>query len=121
MNAQSIELPRPKTLEFMILHRFGSMSDGFYDLFGMDEAVVRYDLKYGFNGFFSTGIGRSSIRKTYDIFSKIKLIRQKTGKIGNPLTLAIFSKAEVQTVVKKMNFTDRLTFDIQVLIARKFL
>ena len=49
VNAQSIELPRPKTLEFMILHRFGSMSNGFYDLFGTDEAVVRYDLKYGFN------------------------------------------------------------------------
>ena len=45
VNAQSIELPSPKTLEFMILHRFGSMSDGFYDLFGMDEAVIRFDLK----------------------------------------------------------------------------
>ena len=52
VNAQSIELPRPKTLEFMILHRFGSMSNGFYDLFGTDQAVVRYDLKYGFNDFF---------------------------------------------------------------------
>ena len=56
VNAQSIELPRPKTLEFMILHRFGSMSNGFYDLFGTDEAVVRYDLKYGFNDFFLLGL-----------------------------------------------------------------
>ena len=120
VNAQSIELPRPKTLEFMILHRFGSMSNGFYDLFGTDQAVVRYDLKYGFNDFFSFGIGRSGIKKTYDTFSKIKLIRQKYGQRGAPFTLAVFSKAEIQTVIKKMDFTDRLTFDIQALIARKF-
>ena len=120
VNAQSIELPRPKTLEFMILHRFGSMSNGFYDLFGTDEAVVRYDLKYGFNDSFSIGFGRSGIKKTYDIFSKLKLIRQKSGRRGTPFTLAVFSKTEIQTVMKKMDFTDRLTFDIQALIARKF-
>ena len=120
VNAQSVELPRPKTLEFMILHRFGSMSDGFYDLFGMDEAVIRFDLKYGFNDFFALGMGRSSINKTYDIFSKVKLLRQKSGNGGTPITLALFSKVEIQTVVKKMDLTDRLTFDFQALIARKF-
>ena len=120
VNAQSIELPRPKTLEFMILHRFGSMSDGFYDLFGLDEAVIRFDLKYGFNDFFSTGMGRSSINKTYDIFSKVKVLRQKNGKVGSPISLATFFKIEIQSVVKEMNMTDRLTFDVQALIARKF-
>ena len=120
VNAQSIELPRPKTLEFMILHRFGSMSDGFYDLFGLDEAVIRFDLKYGFNDFFSIGMGRSSINKTYDIFSKVKVLRQKNGKGGSPISLATFFKIEIQSVVKEMNMTDRLTFDVQALIARKF-
>ena len=120
VNAQSIELPRPKTLEFMILHRFGSMSNGFYDLFGMDEAVIRFDLKYGFNDFFSLGIGRSSINKTYDVFSKVKILRQKNGNGGSPISMATFSKIEIQTVVKEMDMTDRLTFDLQALIARKF-
>ena len=120
VNAQSIELPRPKTLEFMILHRFGSMSDGLYDLFGLDEAVIRFDLKYGFNDFFSLGMGRSSINKTYDIFSKVKVLRQKNGKSGSPISLATFFKIEIQSVVKEMNMTDRLTFDVQALIARKF-
>ena len=119
-NAQSLEIPKPKVLQFMIQHRFGSIENGFYDLFGTDEAVVRYDLKYGFNDFFSIGVGRSGIKKTYDIFSKIKLMRQKSGQRGTPFTLAVFSKAEIQTVIKKMDFTDRLTFDIQALIARKF-
>ena len=67
VNSQSIELARPKTLEFMILHRFGSMKNGVYDLFGMDEAAIRFDLKYGINDSISTGAGRSSLKKTYDI------------------------------------------------------
>ena len=73
VNSQSIELTRPKTLEFMILHRFGSMTKGFYDLFGMDEAAIRFDLKYGINDRISLGAGRSSLNKTYDIFIKLKL------------------------------------------------
>ena len=120
VNSQSIELPRPGTLEFMILHRFGSMSDGFYDLYGMDEAVIRFDLKYGLNDFLAFGLGRSSMNKTYDVFSKVKLLRQKQGGSSAPISLAIFTKCEIQTVVKEMDITDRLTFDIQALIARKF-
>ena len=120
VNSQSIELPRPRTLEFMILHRFGSMSDGFYDLYGMDEAVIRFDLKYGLNDFLAFGLGRSSMNKTYDVFSKVKLLRQKQGRSSAPISIAIFTKCEIQTVVKEMDITDRLTFDIQALIARKF-
>ena len=120
VNSQSIELPRPGTLEFMILHRFGSMSDGFYDLYGMYEAVIRFDLKYGLNDFLAFGLGRSSMNKTYDVFSKVKLLRQKQGGSSTPISLAIFTKCEIQTVVKEMDITDRLTFDIQGLIARKF-
>ena len=40
VNAQSLELPRPKILQFMIQHRFGSIENGFYDLFGMDYATT---------------------------------------------------------------------------------
>ena len=104
----------------MILHRFGSMSDGFYDLYGMDEAVIRFDLKYGLNDFLAFGLGRSSMNKTYDVFLKVKLLRQKQGGRSAPISLAIFTKCEIQTVVKEMDITDRLTFDIQALIAKKF-
>ena len=31
-NAQSLEIPAPKVLQFMIQHRFGSIENGFYDL-----------------------------------------------------------------------------------------
>ncbi len=120
VNSQSIELTRPKTLEFMILHRFGSMNNGFYDLFGMDEAAIRFDLKYGINDRISLGAGRSSLNKTYDIFTKLKLLKQTAGGSSFPFSLALFSKMEISTIDQDLSMSDQLTFDIQVLAARKF-
>ena len=31
VNAQSLEIPKPKILQFMIQHRFGSIENGFYE------------------------------------------------------------------------------------------
>ena len=78
-NAQSLEIPKPKVLQFMIQHRFGSIENGFYDLFGTDYAIIRYDFSYGFNDVFALGLGRSSFDKIYDIFLKTKLLRQSKG------------------------------------------
>ncbi len=121
VNSQSIELARPKTLEFMILHRFGSMKNGVYDLFGMDEAAIRFDLKYGINDRISTGAGRSSLKKTYDIFSKIKLMNQSN---IFPFSIALFADIEIETLKRENEFSDklvnRLTYNTQFLMARKF-
>ena len=121
VNSQSIELARPKTLEFMILHRFGSMKNGVYDLFGMDEAAIRFDLKYGINDRISTGAGRSSLKKNYDIFSKIKLMNQSN---VFPFSIVLFADVEIETLRRENKFSDklvnRLTYDSQLLIARKF-
>tara|TARA_Y100000741_G_scaffold54550_1_gene37634 strand:- start:158 stop:1000 length:843 start_codon:yes stop_codon:yes gene_type:complete len=120
VNSQSIEMPKPRILDFMILHRFGSMSNGAYDLFGMDEAVIRFDLKYGLSDRISFGIGRSSLNKTFDIFTKVKIMSQKTGYRSFPITLVFFSKMEIETIIKDMLMNDRITYDFQFLLAKKF-
>jgi hypothetical protein len=121
VNSQSIELARPKTLEFMIQHRFGSMKNGLYDLFGMDQSAMRFDLKYGINDRISAGAGRSSLNKNFDIFSKIKLMKQSN---ISPVSVALFAKTEIETLKRENEFSDklvnRLTYDSQLLIARKF-
>ena len=119
VNAQSIEMPKPRILEFVILHRFGSMANGAYDLFGMDEAVIRFDLEYGFSDRLSIGIGRSSLNKTYDIFSKLKIVDQRTGHRSFPISLVLFTKMEIETIMKDMDMQDRYTYDIQFLLAKK--
>jgi len=98
VNAQSVELPRSKTLEFIITHRFGTMSNGFYDLYGLDEASARFDLSYGFNEKISLGAGRSSHKKTYDFFSKIKLFSQKSIPSLSFASVVLFSKVEIATI-----------------------
>ena len=120
VNSQSIEMPKPRILDFMILHRFGSISNGAYDLFGMDEAVIRFDLKYGLSDRISFGIGRSSLNKTFDIFTKVKIMSQKTGYRSFPITLVFFSKMEIETIIKDMSMNDRITYDFQFLLAKKF-
>ena len=120
VNSQSIEMPKSRILDFMILHRFGSMSNGAYDLFGMDEAVIRFDLKYGLSDRISFGIGRSSLNKTFDIFTKVKIMGQKTGHRSFPITLVFFSKMEIETIIEDMSMNDRITYDFQFLLAKKF-
>src|SRR3954465_8424627 len=45
--SQSMEMLRPGVLDFRILHRFGQVNDGAYNLFGLDgPASVRLGLDY---------------------------------------------------------------------------
>ena len=113
VNSQSVELPRSRMLEFIVQHRFGKIENGFYDLFGMDEATVHYDLKYGFNEKFAFGLGRSSWKKTYDLMVKAKILSQMEGKGKTfPVTVVIFSNIGVNTLKKdafvKDNFLNRI-------------
>ena len=127
VNAQSLEIPKPKILQFMIQHRFGSIENGFYDLFGMDYATIRFDFHYGFTDRISFGIGRSSLDKIYDIFLKSKLIRQTSGAKLFPFSVLLYSdigidtkrKSETNAAVKD-NFSNRLLYVNQFIIGRKF-
>jgi hypothetical protein len=127
VNAQSLEIPKPKILQFMIQHRFGSIENGFYDLFGMDYATIRFDFHYGLTDRLSIGIGRSSLNKIYDMFLKIKLIRQTSGSKSFPFSVLFYSDIGIDTKRKpeiypsvKDNFSNRLLYVNQFIIGRKF-
>src|SRR6476660_4574315 len=47
INTPTVEGPAKKTLQFLIMHRFGELSDGAYQLFGLDNAEIRFGLDYG--------------------------------------------------------------------------
>ena len=105
VNAQSLEIPRPQIFQFMIQHRFGAIENGFYDLFGMDEASIRFDLQYGFTDRLALGIGRSTLNKTYDLLLKAKLLRQMSGLKGFPVSILWFSNLGINffyDVLKKV-------------------
>lgn len=120
INGHSIELVKPKHLEFRISHRFGSIRGGASEFFGLDNATIRLALEYGINDYLMVGLGRSNFEKSVDGFIKAKVLRQR--KNGMPFTLALFGSTVVSTQ-KQSNpdyrFDSRLSYCAQVLIASK--
>lgn len=124
VNGQSIENVGAGVLDFRILHRFGTINQGSYNLFGLDQATMRIGLDYGINSRLMVGGGRSTYEKQYDAFFKYRLIRQQTGERNIPLSVSLASTMiykslkDVVTTYEPYK-TDRLSFAHQLLVASK--
>jgi len=125
INGHSIENRKEGTLEFLISHRFGKISDGVDQLFGLDDSNIRFALEYAFTDRIMVGFGRSSFEKTLDGFIKYKLLKQSVGQKEIPLSVSLFGSIARKTIKdynpeNKPDFKDRLFYTTQILIARKF-
>ncbi|HEY3373269.1 MAG TPA: DUF5777 family beta-barrel protein [Prolixibacteraceae bacterium] len=126
INGHSIEQMKKKQLEFRISHRFGTLNNGAYGLFGLDQSVIHFSLEYGLKDWLMVGAGRGSFNKTYDAFGKFRLLRQSSGARSMPIHLSYFSSVELNTIMFPVRpagasnyFSSRLAFVQQLLIARK--
>ena len=125
VNSQSVELVSKGDLLFLIQHRFGTLNSGAYNLYGLDNAQVRFGLDYGVNDWSSFGVGRSSFLKTIDANSKIKFVSQSNGINFFPFSIVWYSSAFFkQTIWKDMQakdylLSDQMSYLQQVLVARK--
>lgn len=125
VNLHSLESTASGVLDFKISHRFGFLSGGFYELFGLDGAQIRFGFDYGITDRLTVGVGRSSLEKAYDGYIKYKLLRQSTGKRNMPVTLAFLATTAVQTVKwqepdRENFFSSRLYYTFQMILGRKF-
>lgn len=123
VNNQSTELVGKGELNLMINHRFGLINSGLYNLFGLDEAEIRFGFDYGLTDFLSIGVGRSSYQKTYDFNAKAKILRQQSS--GMPINLSGFTSIYYNTLrniypADKNNFAGRQSYVAQLLASRKF-
>ena len=126
INGQSIENVGAGILDFRILHRFGNMTQyqSAYNLFGLDQASIRFGLDYGLTSRLMVGVGRSTFQKQFDGFVKYRLIRQQSGRRNIPFSISLYSSINYKSLKDNpIGFTpyltDRLTFSHQVLIASK--
>lgn len=129
INGQTVETIAKKHLNFWISHRFGALNSGFMDNFlGLDEAKIRLGLEYGVSDVWLVGMGRSTIEKTYDFYSKYKVLRQSNQM---PVTLTVYGSLATNTmptgytlasgnIMRYENNLQRQTYMGQILIARKF-
>lgn len=124
INGQSVETNQEGQLKFLISHRFGSVSGGIDEFFGLDQASIRLGLDYGIWDWLTIGIGRSSFEKTVDGFIKAKVLHQRESN-GSPLSITVLSSIATQTADfpeqdRENYFSSRLFYANQVMFARKF-
>jgi hypothetical protein len=129
INGHTIETISKNHLNFWISHRFGAVNSGFIaNFFGLDEAKIRLGLEYGLTDRWLVGAGRSSLEKTYDVYTKYKVLRQTNIM---PVTVTAMAGWGINTMptgyvmesgstMKFNNNIERYSYWSQVLVARKF-
>lgn len=126
VNSQSVETVDKGVLQFMISHRFGELSDGPRELWGLDNSQVRLALNYGITDWLQVGIGRTSTDKTFDGSLKFKLLRQSSGKRYMPVSIVGFtsinynSQAALEGSLLEEEPQARISYAHQLIVARKF-
>ncbi len=123
VNFESTKLLSKREFYFVVSHRFGSISNGFDDFFGLDFANTRLHFLYGISDGFNVSVSRSSFNKTYDLSLKYRMLQQQAGV---PVTVVGYSQLAINTQLDEdlltipVDFSDRVSFTQQLLISRKF-
>jgi len=123
---QTVSSPVKGGMELFFSHRFGSISNGFNDLFGLYGGVnIRMSLSYGITDYLMAGIG-STMPNVWDLHGKVALLRQtRSGRI--PVSVSFFANMAVDARDKMVydiyttySYKHRFSYFYQLMIARKF-
>ena len=127
VNNHSLEMLHPGTMDFRILHRFGKINLGAYQMFGLDQASMRMSFDFGITKNLMAGIGRSTVRKELDGFVKYRLLHQSSGDKVMPVSVIAVAgmtvnglKDAVGNPDVETTFPRRLGYYYAVIVGRKF-
>ncbi|NJB70151.1 hypothetical protein GGR42_000613 [Saonia flava] len=118
----SIETRKKGILEIFVANRFWNIPDSKAQSFAADRLAARIALEYGVTDRFSMGFGGSNFDGLFDGYLKYKLVRQRKG--GSPFSITLLqggsynSNAFPDATIQD-DFSNRLSFTTQALIARK--
>lgn len=120
VTGHSVEMIPKGVREFRISHRFGTIQEGFYDIFGLDQAKIRLGYDIGISDNFMVGFGRNSHRKVYDLFARYSFLNQTIDN-SVPLTFQYLFASSIETLRygTKIPFMQRFAQINQLLIAKK--
>ena len=129
INMQSTEIVKPGVLQFMISHHFSNLwnkdggSQNIAQLFGINSGVAHTYLSFDYSplSWLNVGVAAAGSSK-YEGWAKFKILRQQTGAKNMPVSVALYSLANVNTGKDPDNeFTgNKFSFMNQLLISRKF-
>jgi Membrane bound beta barrel domain (DUF5777) len=122
IESQTTVVPRKKTLEFIILHRFGSVNSGSFDLFGIyAPSNIRLALSYTPFKRFQIGLGTTKNKLIQDLNWKWAILEQtRSGKV--PIAITYYGNIAMEAG-NKDNFeksAHRFTYFNQIMFSRKF-
>ena len=121
LNGQSLETTHKGNLDFRIQHHLGRLNGGFNELFGLDQASVRFGFEYGILDWLSVGVGRSTLDKYYNGSIKAKILRQSKGTKRMPLSITGFvdmgiASGKFAYTNRNNYFNSRLYYTYQLII-----
>jgi Membrane bound beta barrel domain (DUF5777) len=122
-NMQSTKLPVKGEFYVLISHRFGDLSNGINNFFGLDQALTKIGGIYGVTNWLSLGASRQTYNKIYELAAKYKFANQINS--GFPFTIVGYNTMDINSQLDKdiypnIKFENRLAFTSQLLISRKF-
>ncbi len=126
INGHSMEFLGKGVLDVRILHRFGLVNSGVNNLFGLDQANMRFGFDYGVSKNIMVGVGRSNVGKELDGFIKLRPIWQsKGGSWPSPVSVVLVTGMTYTTVpfadpTRKNFASSRMAFYNELIIGRKF-
>lgn len=129
INMQSTEIVSPGVLQFMISHHFSNIwnkdggSQNVAQFFGLNSGVAHTYMSFDYSPlkWMNVGVALAGASK-YEGFAKFKILRQQTGAMNIPVSVAWYSMMHINTAKDPdIDFTaNKLAFMNQLLIARKF-
>ncbi|REC62769.1 hypothetical protein DRF65_08070 [Chryseobacterium pennae] len=122
VTGQSTKLVAKKEWYMVVAHRFGNISDGFKNFFGLDNASTKLGAIYGVTDDISLSLSRETNMKTFEGGVKYRLLRQNE---SFPVDIVGYNVMGVNTNLDKDNyphlrFSDRMSYLTQALISRRF-
>jgi hypothetical protein len=122
-NMQSTKLPAKDEWYMVVSHRFGDLTNGFDNFFGLDNALTKIGGIYGATNWLSLGASRHTYNKTYEFSAKYKFANQVES--GFPVTIVGYNTMDINSALKttlypNLKFSNRLAYTSQLLISRKF-
>ncbi|OBW42857.1 hypothetical protein AB670_00807 [Chryseobacterium sp. MOF25P] len=122
VTGQSTKLTAKNEWYIVVAHRFGDVSKGFKDFFGLDDASTKLGVIYGVTDNISLSLSRETNLKTFEGGAKYRLIKQNE---NFPVDIVGYNVMAVNTDLSKDNyphlkFGDRLSYLTQALISRRF-
>lgn len=122
-NMQSTKLASKGGWYVLISHRFGDLTQGLDNFFGLDDAYTKLGAIYGATNWLSIGASRQTNNKIYELTAKYRLKSQEEN--GFPVTIVGYNTMDINTnlstdIYPDLEFNNRLAYSTQLLISRKF-